>query len=257
MSRLYLGDSGWVEALRKRFGIDKPKWAGLGEWDEIDARIRREHPVGWFFTETMPDFIEDAYNLITSPYYSTRYYIRNRFYRKTHQLRTDCPVGEYWDTDERLLTAMANAIIDYVEIELAYKHMWCGSDEVENAQWRDGRCPELGLKYLEWEMDLDNPELDEYNRADSQANYAREIKLVYDWAKARPTRPDPHEASGWTAYCAKYPHSWKQKTEDVTPEQITESDTAFDKLRKIEAQYEQEDEDMLIRIVKVRKSLWT
>jgi hypothetical protein len=257
MGRLYLGDSEWVEALRRRFGIDKPKWAGLGEWDEIDARIRREHPVGWFFTETVPDFIEDVYNFITAPYYNTRYYIRNRFYRKTHQLRTDCPPGEYWDTDERLLTAMANAIIDYVEIELAYKHMWCGSDEVENAQWRNGRCPELGLKYLEWEMGLDDPELDENSRSDSQANSAREVKKIYDWAKARSTRPDPHAASGWTAYCEKYPHSWKQKAEDVTAEQLLESDAAFQKLREIEKQYETEDEDMLIRIVKIRRSLWT
>ena len=254
MSRLYLGDSVWVEALRKRFGIDKPKWAGLGEWDEIDARIRREHPVGWFFTEKLPDFIEAVYEFVTAPYYNTRYYIRNRFYRKTHVLRTDCPVGEYRDTDERLLTAMANAIIDYVEIELAYKHMWCGSDEVENAQWRNGRCPELGLKYLEWEMELDNPELGLYTRADSQAKSAREVKAIYDWANARPLRPDPMDVSGWSEFCAKYPNMWRKQE---TPEQAEESAVALKKLREIEAQYEQEDEDMLIRIVKVRKSLWT
>jgi hypothetical protein len=257
MARLYLGDNKWVESLRRRFGIDKPKWAGLGEWDDINARIRHEHPVGWFLTETLPDFIEAVYEFVTAPYYDTRYYIRNRFYRRTHVLRTDCPPGDYWDTDERILTALANAIIDYVEIELAYKHMWCGSDEVADAKWRNGRCPELGLKYLEWEMGLDNPELDEYSRADTQANSAREVKKIYDWAKARPTRPDPHAASGWTAYCAKYPYIWMQKDEDVTFEQRAESDSAFKKLRKIEAQYEQEDEDMLIRLVKVRKSLWT
>jgi hypothetical protein len=256
---LHLNESVWVQTIRKRCGIEKPQWfeVGTGDYDAWISTTKTNHPVGWFLTETLPDWIETAHAVITSPYYNTRYYIRNRFYRKTHVLRTDCPAGEYWDTDERILTGMANAIIDYVEVELAYKHMWCGSDEVPNAIWKDGRCPELGLKYLEWEMDLDNPELDEYNRSDLQANSAREVKLVYDWAKARPTRPDPHEASGWIEYCNKYPHFWKQKQEDVTPEQLTASDTSFKKLREIEQQCEQEDQDMLIRIIKIRKSLWT
>jgi hypothetical protein len=257
MARFYLGNSDWVESLRRHFGINKPEYAQLGEWDQINARIRQEHPVGWFLTETLPDWIEAVCEFVTAPYYNTRYYIRNRFYRKTHQLRTDCPVGEYWDTDERILTAMANAIIDYVEIELAYKHIWCGSDEVPNAKWKDGRCPELGLKYLEWEQTLDDQLLDEYNRSDLQANSAREVKKVYDWAKARPTRPDPCQASGWTEYCNKYPHFWKQKHEDATPEQLTASDTASEKLREMEEQYHAEDEDMLIRIIKIRRSLWT
>jgi hypothetical protein len=257
MSRLYLGDSVWVEALRKRFGIDKPKWAGWGEWDEINTRIRQEHPVGWFFTETVPDFIEAVHDFITAPYYNTRYYIRNRFIRKTHQLRTDCPVGEYWDTDERLTTAMANAIIDYVEIELALKSAWCRSEESKTAVWHNGRCAELGLEYLAWEQTLDDESLDENSRSDHQANSARQIAEIYNWAKHRNSRPDPHDASGWTEYCAKYPRSWTLKPEDVTPEQAAEADAALDKCREIEKQYEQEDHDMLISIVKIRKSLWT
>ena len=251
---LYLNDSSWVTTLRKRFGIDKPQFAEIHKWEDIDARIRRQQPVGWFLTETLPDFIEDVHRIITSPYYNTRYYIRNRFYRKTHVLRTDCPPGQYWDTDERILTALANAIIDYVEVELAFKHQWCGSDEVPNAVWRNRRCPELGLKYLEWEMTLDDPALDEYSRADSQAKTSREIKVIYDWAKARPDRPDPMEISGWSEFCAKYPSMWRKQE---TPEQAEESAVALKKLREIEAQYEQEDEDMLIRIIKVRRSLWT
>ena len=251
---LYLGNSNWVEALRKRFGIDKPQFAEMHKWEDIDARIRRQQPVGWFLTETLPDFIEAVYNFVTAPYYKTRYYIRNRFYRKTHVLRTDCSVGDYCDTDERILTGLSNAIIDYVEVELAFKHKWCGSDEVPNAVWKDGRCIQLGLKYLEWEIGLDDPALDEYNRADSQANSAREIKAIYDWAKSRPDRPDPMEISGWSEHCTKYPGIWRKQE---TPEQAEESAVALKKVREIEAQYEQEDEDMLIRIIKVRKSLWT
>ena len=257
MPRLYLGDSKWVEALRRRFGINKPQWAGLGEWDDINARIRQEHPVGWFFTETVPDCIEAVHDFITAPYYKTRYYIRNRFIRKTHQLRTDCPPGQYWDTDERLTSAMANVIIDYVEIELALKSAWCVSEESKTAVWQNGRCAELGLEYLAWEQTLDDESLDENSRSDLQAANARHIAAIYNWAKTRNDRPDPHDASGWTEYCAKYPYSWKQKPEDETAEQRAEADAALAKCRLIEKQYEDQDEAMLIRIVKIRKSLWT
>ena len=62
------------------------------------------------------------------------------------------------------------------------------------------------------------------------------------------------EISGWSEFCAKYPTLWRKQE---TPEQAEESQVTLKKVREIEARYEQEDEDMLIRIIKVRKSLWT
>jgi hypothetical protein len=271
MSRLYLGDSGWVEALRKRFGIDKPQWAGLGEWDEINDRIRREHPVGWFFTETLPDCIEAVHDFITAPYYKTRYYIRNRFYRRTHVLRTDCPPGEYWDTDSRILTGMANAVIDFVEIELAYKSCWCATDASKNAVWQACRCPELGLDYLRQEREMVYDENESYHQPEllgqrhPQAIEADEILAIYNWAKDRNNRPDPHDASGWTEVCEETRVSAEAAGKSYLgyalgdskdSELAARSKAALDKSREIEKQYDNEDTDMLIRIVKLRHRLW-
>ena len=255
---IHLNDSEWVKSLRKRFGIEKPEWFTLDDEDDFpyskwEKETKANHPVGYFFTETVPDWIMAAYKFVTHPYYSTRYYIRNRFIRKTHVLRTDCPIGTYWETDERILSGLANAIVDYVEIELAYKSLWCGTNESKTAVWKNGRCPELGLEYLAWEMTLDDKLLDEYSRSDVQAASAREIKAIYDWVKTRDARPDPHDISGWSAYCEKYSGSlWKKET----PEQLAECNTALEKVREIEKQYEEEDQDMLIRIIKIRKNLW-
>jgi hypothetical protein len=44
---------------------------------------------------------------------------------------------------------------------------------------------------------------------------------------------------------------------DKTPELKKMSDKAHKLLRKIEADYEKEDEDMMIRLIKVRHGLWT
>jgi hypothetical protein len=162
-----------------------------------------------------------------------------------------------------MLSALANAVIDYVEIELAYKSLWCATPESKTAVWKDGRCPELGLEYLSWEanlvqnehmgLELGDPD---YGMPSSQAETAKEIKAIYEWAKNRDKRPDPYEESGWSAYCDKYSMD-DIMGNDRSAEQEAESDVAHKKLREIEESYEREDEDMLIRLIKIRRSLWT
>jgi aspartate/tyrosine/aromatic aminotransferase len=45
--------------------------------------------------------------------------------------------------------------------------------------------------------------------------------------------------------------------EDKTPKEAEMCKTALDKSRELEAKYEQEDEEMMIRLIKIRQSLWT
>jgi len=45
--------------------------------------------------------------------------------------------------------------------------------------------------------------------------------------------------------------------EDRTPEEANMAKTALDKTHEIEQAYEAEDEAMLIRLIKIRNSLWT
>ena len=74
-------------------------------------------------------------------------------------------------------------------------------------------------------------------------------------------RPDPHDASGWTAYCEASrianggKLSWTGK--DKTPELQEMSDRSHALLQEIELAYEAEDEAMMIRLIKARDSLWT
>lgn len=272
MARVYLSCSPLMDKVRKRLGIDKPKWAQFDEWDTWNTNTRKNYPVKWFLTETVPQFIDDVYEAITSPYYDTRYYIRNRFIRKTHVLRTDCPVGTYQDTDERLLSAMANAVIDFVEIELAYKSAWCRTDASKTAVWRNGRCAEMGLDYLRLEQEMVYDENEGFHKPEligqrhAQAFEADEIRAIYDWAKTRNDRPDPYDVSGWTEYCEQnrkiaesqgksYFSSFFSDNNDA--EMSARRDAAHKKLQEIEKQYQQEDDDMLMRIVKIRRRLWS
>jgi hypothetical protein len=80
------------------------------------------------------------------------------------------------------------------------------------------------------------------------------------WTVTYRNRPDPYDASGWTDYCDslrnKFGDNWigRSSKDKVTKVQ---SDKARKLLDKIEKAYEKEDEQMMIRLIKIRESLWT
>jgi hypothetical protein len=154
--------------------------------------------------------------------------------------------------------------------------MW--SDEAKTKfdvpWWRSGwlrlrtwRCPEAGLEYLRWAVTLTNEEFleeGEKHKAEPtyQAKAAKEIIELYTWwTVTYRNRPDPYEASGWSAHCdamrIKYPGSFLSSLNSKDPEDRKASDKAHKLLQKIEAAYEKEDEQMMIRLIKIRQSLWT
>jgi hypothetical protein len=133
---------------------------------------------------------------------------------------------------------------------------------------RTWRCPQAGLDNLEWQRNLRWKEDEGFEPGDAnigkltpQAKNAQEILDLYKWwTEVYRNRPDPYEASGWTAYCeaARLANGGKLSWgNDKTPELKKMSNRAHKLLQKIEAAYEKEDEAMLIRLIKVRHALWT
>ena len=264
----FFTDGKLVKALRKRTGIEKPYALPWGEWKQWEEKTKAEQPWAYFLTESVPKAVDRVISAIVSPYYDVKYYVRNRFIRRSHVLRTDCKPGQYMDTDEKIITGLVNAVIDYVEIELALKSRWSGTEESKSAVWKNGRCPQLGLEYLNWEITLlqdetmgVDPGSADYLAPSSQATAAKEVKAIYEWAKNRNLRPNPLEASGWSAYCDKYKRNTGLDSifnrEDWSEEQHTDHKSALTQINELEKAYLQEDEDMLIRLIRVRSSLWT
>jgi hypothetical protein len=131
-------------------------------------------------------------------------------------------------------------------------------------RWRTWRCPEAGLDYLDWAMTLTNKDFikeGEKEEPTYQAKAAKEIKELYLWwTVTYRNRPDPYEASGWTAYCElnRLQNGGRLSFgAEKDPLLKKQSDKAHKLLQKIEAAYEKEDEAMMIRLIKVRQSLWT
>ena len=94
-----------------------------------------------------------------------------------------------------------------------------------------------------------------------QAKAAKEIIELYTWwTVTYRNRPDPYDASGWTAACeaSRIANGGRLSfSGDKDPVLKKASDKAHKELRKIEAAYEKEDEAMMIRLIKIRQSLWT
>ena len=134
-------------------------------------------------------------------------------------------------------------------------------------RWRTWRNPECGLANLEWQRQLRwkedevGPDSKNLGQLTPQAVKAQEILDLYKWwTETYRNRPDPYEASGWTAYCeaARLANGGKLSfSSDKTPELKKMSAVAMKKLHKMEADYEKEDEAMMIRLIKVRHGLWT
>jgi len=105
------------------------------------------------------------------------------------------------------------------------------------------------------------PDHPEYGKPTGQAIRAKEIKELYTWwTVTYRNRPDPYDASGWTAACEASRESNGGKLSFSTPKDPVlkkAQDKAHKLLQKIEADYEKEDEAMMIRLIKARDSLWT
>jgi hypothetical protein len=110
----------------------------------------------------------------------------------------------------------------------------------------------------DWGVEETDPN---YGKPTGQAERAKEIKELYIWwTTVYPNRPDPYEASGWTAACEASrianggKLNWGQEKDPILKKS---SDKAHKLLQKIEASYEKEDEVMMIRLIKIRNALWT
>jgi hypothetical protein len=99
-----------------------------------------------------------------------------------------------------------------------------------------------------------------YGKPTPQAVRAKEIKELYVWwTETYRNRPDPYDASGWTAYCelSRLANGGKLFGNKETPALKKASAKSLKELQKIEAAYEREDTAMMIRLIKIRDALWT
>jgi hypothetical protein len=261
-------------------GTTKLKMGTSEQWHEWESRAKKDYPLRWWLAEEGLDYLQKFIMWPLDKLYAVKYYINNRFISRTHSLTAhprDIKPGQWQDVGNRFLPCLFNELVDFVEVELAWWHLaWADADEKKkyNAPWSTGwfrwrtwRCPQAGLDNLEWQRNLRWKE-DEcvegspnVGKLTPQAEKAQEILDLYKWwTETYRNRPDPHDASGWSAYCDALRNENGDRWIGIDPKDPKlkkQGDKAHKLLQKIEAAYEKEDEEMMIRLIKVRHGLWT
>jgi len=263
-------------------GTAKLKAGTSEEWDHWTNEAKMRHNFRYWLAEDGLDYIQKFVYYIPDRLNDIRYYINNRWVSRTHSLTAhprDIKPGQWCDVGNRFLPCLFNELVDFVEVEQAWHHcLW--SDEMKTKynvpwyrkgwlRWRTWRCPEAGMEYLTWAAGLKvdesmavNPGDKGYGEPTYQAKAAKEIIELYTWwTTTYRNRPDPYDASGWTDHCeamrVKYPGKMFASLNTKDKEDRRASDKAHKLLRKIEAAYQKEDEQMMIRLIRIRESLWT
>ncbi len=126
------------------------------------------------------------------------------------------------------------------------------------------RNAENGLKHLEWESKLVYDadccdETDEnFGKRLPRAIAAIEKRDLYLWWKnARPIRIDPMDLSGLTKYYDDERAANKSAFRNKTAAEIAEWRVLSDECERIEKMYDDEDEEALHRLIRVRQTMWT
>jgi hypothetical protein len=260
-------------------GTMKPK-AETGEgWELWRIEAEKKYPYRYWLAEEGLDILQKTVMFIPDIIYDCKYAFINRFVTKTHTLTSNLKRWKWHEMDERMLHCLFDELVNFVEVELAaanfrfdeearnkFKVPFWGTGWFRTRTYRNALA---GREYLDWARKLKMDETwalepgDEgYGELTSQAKSAQEVLELYLWwTLGRPLRKDPYDESGWTEYCARRRsekdnlvwNDWENRTE----EDKAEGSAILEKLREIEKKYEDEDEAMLIRLIKVRKYLWT
>lgn len=238
-------------------GTPKPNAATMEDWGEWHRNAKQANKFAYWVADELLDDIQDVVNFPLDLFDAVRCRFLNQFVDKIHYLKTGLKPGEYSDVDHRILYALFNTLVDFIEIEKAYHSViFCGDDELKEefpqwykkrwTRWGRFRSAKAGLKHLEWEIALTN---DEDGTPTHQAVAAKEQLDLYNWWKnVRPARKEPYDD-----YLPA-----EDDTGDFMYRKRTEEDRARgEAAMKLEQQYSDEDDEMLVRLIKIRKSLWT
>lgn len=259
----YWANSDFAQRIRRTFGgFEQISCGTLEEWDAY--REAHQHKFTYWLTDTAFDWLQDVVYLPYDIWDNVRYRTKNRFFYKLHVLPTRLTPGNYYEAGTRLMHGMFELLVDFVELEKAKRQAWSREGFKKSLWFRifdftTPRSRKLGEEYLKWEISLSEPNVDEWGNDMSspiQAQVAKEISEIYTWWKdVRPNRPDPHDVSGWSEICEErgtrgmFSHNQTEEQQQKTSEALARLDT-------IEKQYADEDEQMMIRLVRIRQSLW-
>lgn len=266
----------WIRGTSKISAGTEEEWRA---WKSIAKKKK----VRYWLAEEGLDHLQNVINWPKNRLQDVRHYVDNRWISKTHTLTSsNLKRGQWHEFDTRLLYSSFDSLVDFVEIELAWFHMICSDEAYKKYKtpwhrsifrFRVRRNPECGLEYLNWAASLCHdeewvdPNDPDFGKPTNQALAAQETLALYNWWKeVRPARQDPMDGSGWSNYCYERRKKAEAQGSDLilpilegneTEEEKAHARQILEVCHEMESEQENEDTEMLIRLIKIRKYLWT
>lgn len=240
-----------VEFIEKYFFPFKPVAGTSDEWKKYKETCMKDHRVKYFFIVQITDYLATGYifyRKIFEFYKFIRYRINPNV--QYHKINTGLKPG-YHEIDERLLYGCFSLLVYFVDREKAYdQRMWYDDNKkkisfFEEFNFRD---PEAGLRYITREAALNKTA----SLTDTEKLWREVYELYVWWKVTRPARLPAEERSGWESTRGLFP-----TTKNRTKKQQKKISTALNRMALIERQYTNEDTKMLVKLIKIRGSLWS
>jgi hypothetical protein len=240
----YWSSSKFADWIR---GEQKPLALEWDAWDDYYNDLKKRKPIRYWFTEKFLKWLQNTIYFPYDVYREIKIYVRNRWIDKTHYLKTGLKPGHWYEFDYRLMHGLFNELVDFVEIELADQMTW---KDKEKYKFKNGRCVEAAYDYFKWANNLKNKNQQGKRVLSEQAKASRKIQKLYEWwTIKRPNRLEPAAKSAWDQVYDKIEANDFKARKNAHKYYL--------KMLKIEEAYDQEDEDMMIELIKIRRHLWT
>lgn len=230
-------------------------------WRLFKEEFKQKAPIRYWITH---NFRYKITLPIIWKYKDISYWIKYRTYDKYHVLETGLK-PDYYSVEMQMLHVNFNLLKDFVEIEQGW-NTYCWSDEYKAVWYRKfipyallkkSRKAKYGVRHFEWASTLDDPTLPIHEQSPQQAADAREILSLYKWwVEDRPNRKEVEVRSygnqGIDDLLACFDDDFDRESEDYK-NHIED----MEKRSVQSTEWNKEDTDMLIRLIKVRNALWT
>ena len=225
-------------------GIGPAEARSSEDWYEFKVYHKEHNPIRYFLNNEFEAMFVWPWSMRLERMAS---WVQYRTTRRYHIINTGMKPG-YADASERMLHVNFNMLKDFVEIEKA--HMWTWHEE------KGVPSKQPGVSHLVWEMGLEN-------EVNNQAKNAREQYELYDWwTNQRPYREED-ATEEWDAYHTLKKEIYADDADNFFRDDKDTSELKFlqktwlEKSSTIETNNLIKDEQMLIRLMKIRQSLWT
>lgn len=242
-----------LKKFKDWMAFNPPSAATIDEWYEFDKKFKEDAPIRHFLVKGK--FKKFSFRIKFYLQKISDFFIY-RFLNKYHIVDSKLP-PQYHEAEKVLLHSAFSILVDYVEITSSLK---CAkTEDFKNIlEWkrflpwvfiRDNfRSRTLGTEHLKWEIGLTK-------ESPRQSECATEVLYLYTWWKD--IRPERKPIDCPVKLDNQYPlavlsETWRKNN----AESYNKWKEWVDASNKQEEEWNEEDDEMLIRLVKIRRCLY-